>query len=250
MSAQLTTDPDAETTTVTTTPTLPPDVLALVLGWWSVDKPMAAIQVYQTATGADLTTARDAVIALVEAGPLPTGWTPPGEEPSTTLEASVVFPASEGWEPSVASEGGKVVNLPKRPRPEVVRTPPVPVSSKVLDTKKIQRKFPMTPDQLRAHHEQLTMLTMETEQMDRRHKEMRAEITAEAKAHRAKISQIAAEANDQAITREVEVVYTAHYLTGELIETDKDTGEVYAVRPLSPSESQLQMFGDTKTPET
>jgi hypothetical protein len=250
MSALTTTDPDADVTpetTPTTTPSLPDDVRAAVLGWWSIDKPMAAIQVYQTATGTDLTTARDAVIALVEAGPLPTGWTPPGEEPSTTLEASVVFPASEGWEPE---QGGKVVALPKRPKPEVVRTPPTPVTSKVLDTKKIQRKFPMTPEQLHVHHEQLTMLTLESELMDRRHKETRAEITAEAKAHRAKIAQVAAEANDQAITREVEVVYTAHYITGELIETDKDTGEVYAVRPLSPSEAQLQMFGDTKTPET
>ena len=60
MSALTTTDPDADVTpetTPTTTPSLPDDVRALVLGWWSIDKPMAAIQVYQTATGTDLTTA-------------------------------------------------------------------------------------------------------------------------------------------------------------------------------------------------
>lgn len=242
----ITTDPDAEITP-DTTPSLPDDVRATVLGWWSKDKPMAAIQVYQSATGADLATARDAVVALVGAGPLPTDWTPPGEEPATTLEAAVVFPASEGWEPDA---GGKVVTLPKRTKPEVVRTPAVPVTSKVLETKKERRKFAMTADQLRAHHDQLTMLTLESELMDRRHKEQRAEITAEAKAHRARIAEIAAEANDKAITREVEVVYTAHYITGELIETDKDTGEVYGVRPLTPTEAQVQLFGDKAPPES
>lgn len=244
-------DPDADTTpapveTPAPAATLTDEQRATVLGWWSIDKPMAAITVYQGATGTDLTTARDAVVALVEVGPLPTDWTPPGEEPETTLEAAVVFPASEGWTPEPTGEG-KVVQL-RRPKPEIVRTPAAPPTSKVLETKTERRKFPMTADQLRAHHEQLTMLTMESEQMDRRHKEARAEITAEKKAHRAKISEIAAEANDKAITREVEVVYTAHYLTGELVETVKDTGEVLAVRPLNPSESQVPLFGEAKAP--
>ncbi len=245
-------DPDADTTPVESSEA-PPAAVALtddartvVLGWWSIGKPMAAIQVYQGLTGTDLTTARDAVVALAEVGPLPTDWTPPGEEPATSLEAAVVFPASEGWTPEPAAEG-KVVHL-RRPKPEIVRTPAAPPTAKVLDTKTERRKFPMTPDQLRAHHEQLTMLTLESEQMDRRHKAIRSEITEEKKSHRARISEIAAEANDKAITREVEVVYTAHYLTGELVETLRDTREVLAVRPLSPSESQVPLFGAAKAP--
>lgn len=246
-------DPDADTAPAPVeaspagaAPVLTDDARATVLGWWSIGKPMAAIQVYQGITGADLTTARDAVVSLAEAWPLPTDWSPPGDEPETSLEAAVVFPASEGWTPEPAAEG-KVVHL-RRPKPEIVRTPAAPPTAKVLDTKTERRKFPMTPDQLRAHHEQLTMLTLESEQMDRRHKSARAEITEERKTHRARISEIAAEANDKAITREVEVVYTAHYLTGELVETIKDTGEVLAVRPLSPSESQVPLFAATKAP--
>lgn len=238
-------DPDADTTPASPA-ALTDEQTATVLGWWSVGKPMAAITLYQSVTGTDLTTARDAVVALAEAGPLPTDWTPPGEEPETSLEAAVVFPASEGWTPEPAAEG-KVVHL-RRPKPEIVRTPAAPPTAKVLETKTERRKFPMTPDQLRAQSDQLAMLTVETEAMELRHKALRSEITEEKKAHRQRINEIAIEVNDKAITREVEVVYTAHYLTGELIETLKDTGEVLAVRPLSPAESQVPLFDARKAP--
>ena len=87
------TDPDAEITA----PTLTDDQRRDVIGWWSTGKPMAAIRVYIEVTGADLETAKQAVLAIAEDQPTPEGWTPPEmEHPPLSPEEQVVFPADEG----------------------------------------------------------------------------------------------------------------------------------------------------------
>ena len=238
------TDPDAEITA----PTLTDDQRRDVIGWWSTGKPMAAIRVYIEVTGADLETAKQAVLAIAEDQPTPEGWTPPEmEHPPLSPEEQVVFPADEGWSP----DSGNLVSLPKpkRAKPELSVAPAVPAgppADKVIKTAEERRRFPLSDEEVSARQDQLTMLTLDAEAMKLRHKQMRAEITEERKAHEARISAVVHEINDRAETRDVVVVYTACYADGVMRETMKDTGAVLAVKPLSGPDAQVPLFGGDK----
>ena len=237
------TDPDAEPSA----PTLTDDQRRDVIGWWSTGKPMAAIRLYIEATGADLETAKQAVLAMAEDQPTPEGWTPPAmEHPPLSPEEQVVFQADEGWSP----DSGNLVSLPKpkrakpkRAKPELSvapAEPPRPPPPKVTK-KEESRRFPLTDEDIAERNALLCTETLEDAKQELADKQIRAEITERRKARKARLQELAGEINNRATTRLVTVIYTIDYAAGILTETVDGTGEVLAVKPLSGPDAQVPL---------